>query len=57
MPCDSYHQYIRNIYQLQMLLCDSISLAEDEDSQQNQQKLLDDLITLGLTAFFLTLKS
>ena len=27
-----------------MLICDSIPLAEDEDSQQKQQKLLDDLI-------------
>ena len=57
MPCDSYHKYIRKIYQLQMLLCDSISLAEDEHSQQKQQKLLDGFITLGLIAFFLTLKS
>ena len=29
-----------------MILCDSIPLAEDEDSQQKPQKLLEDLITL-----------
>ena len=46
MPCDNYHEHIRNIYQLHMILCDSILLAKDEDSKQKQQKLLDDLITL-----------
>ncbi|KAF8886693.1 hypothetical protein CPB84DRAFT_1787363 [Gymnopilus junonius] len=46
MPHENYHEHVRNIYLLHMLLRDFSPLAQNEDSQKKRQKLLDDLITL-----------